>query len=74
MYYNNNFKIIVIKLYDKIIGAGTIFKINKLHNNPIGQIEDVIINSEYRNKGLGKNIIEKLIIMKMIKIIHDMNL
>ena len=28
---------------NKLIGAGTIFKLEKLHNNSIGQIEDVII-------------------------------
>ena len=60
---NNIIKILVICLDNKIIGAGTIFKINKLHNNPIGQIEDVIINNEFRGKGLGKKIIEKLIII-----------
>jgi len=45
---------------NKIIGAGTIFKLNKLHNNPIGQIEDVIITEKYRKKHLGKMIIENL--------------
>jgi glucosamine-phosphate N-acetyltransferase len=46
---------------DKIVGAGTIFKIDKLHNNPVGQIEDVIINNEYRGHGLGKILINKLV-------------
>ena len=45
----------------KIIGAGTLFILWKLHNNPIGQIEDVIITSEYRGTGLGKWMIEKLV-------------
>ena len=44
----------------KIIGAGTIFKIEKLHNNAIGQIEDVMIDEQYRGKGLGKFIVECL--------------
>jgi hypothetical protein len=35
---DNNCKILVIKYKNKIIGAGTIFRINKLHNNSIGQI------------------------------------
>lgn len=44
----------------KIIGAGTIFKLSKLHNNPVGQIEDVIISEKYRGLGLGKLMIDKL--------------
>jgi len=60
---NNINKILIIYSNNekKIIGAGTIFKLNKLHNNPIGQIEDVIISENYRGKGLGKLIIENLI-------------
>lgn len=56
-------KIVVIYSFveKKIIGAGTIFKIEKLHNNPVGQIEDVIISEKYRNKKLGSIIIDKLI-------------
>ena len=62
MKYNKLSKILVIysKIENKIIGAGTIFKLNKIHNNPIGQIEDVIITEKYRKLGLGKLIIEKL--------------
>jgi glucosamine-phosphate N-acetyltransferase len=55
-------RIIILKNNEnKIIGAGTIFNIEKLHNNSIGQIEDVIITEKYRNMGLGKTIINKLI-------------
>lgn len=57
----NKILIIYDKDCNKIIGAGTIFILNKLHNNPIGQIEDVIISEKYRGLGLGKLIIEKLI-------------
>jgi glucosamine-phosphate N-acetyltransferase len=46
---------------NKIIGAGTIFKIIKLHNNPIGQIEDVIISQKYRGFGYGKLLIDELV-------------
>ena len=54
-------RIIVIRnTEEKIIGAGTIFKIEKLHNNPIGQIEDVMIAEQYRGKGLGKLIVRHL--------------
>lgn len=45
----------------KIIGAGTIFKISKLHNNPIGQIEDLIIDKEYRGNSYGRQIIQRLV-------------
>ena len=58
---NNNIQQIILIIYnDELIGSGTIFKLVKIHNNPIGQIEDVIIKEEYRGKGLGKLIIEKL--------------
>ena len=63
MKYNKLSKILIISstIYNKIIGAGTIFKLNKIHNNPVGQIEDVIISQKYRGLGLGKLIIEKLV-------------
>ena len=44
----------------RMIGVGTIFKIEKLHNNPIGQIEDIIITEAYRKHGLGSKLIERL--------------
>jgi glucosamine-phosphate N-acetyltransferase len=58
-----NYKIIVIysEIEKRIIGAGTIIIVHKIHNNPIGQIEDVIISEKYRKNGFGKKIIEKLI-------------
>jgi glucosamine-phosphate N-acetyltransferase len=57
----NKIFIIYSNIENKIIGTGSIFKIIKLHNNPIGQIEDVIINNKYRSLGLGKIIVNKLI-------------
>ena len=65
-YINQKSKVIIIILKNKediIIGAGTIFNIEKLHNNSIGQIEDVIISEKYRGNGLGKLIIEKLVVV-----------
>jgi RimJ/RimL family protein N-acetyltransferase len=58
-----NYKTIVIysEKEKRIIGAGTIIIVHKIHNNPIGQIEDVIISEKYRKNGFGKQIIEKLI-------------
>lgn len=59
---DNHYQNIVVIIYNKkLIGTGTIFKLIKLHNNPVGQIEDVIILNKYRGKGLGKIIIQKLI-------------
>jgi len=60
---NNNIKIIVIysTTEKKIVGAGSIFILEKLHNNPIGQIEDVIITEKYRGSGLGRILVNKLI-------------
>ena len=60
---NTNYKIVVIysNTEKRIIGAGTIILLYKIHNNPIGQIEDVIISEKYRKNGLGKQIIDKLI-------------
>ena len=54
-------RIMVLRNTDqKIIGAGTIFKIEKLHNNAIGQIEDVMVAEQYRGKGMGKLIVRHL--------------
>ena len=56
-------KIVVVfsKKEGKIIGAGSLFCIRKLHNNPVCQIEDFIITKDYRNKGIGRMILQKLI-------------
>jgi len=54
-------EIIVLEYNTEIIGVGTIFKLTKLHNNPIGQIEDVIVTEKYRKLGLGKLIINELV-------------
>ena len=54
-------EIIILEKDNNIIGAGTIFKLVKLHNNPIGQIEDVIITKNYRKLGFKKIIINKLV-------------
>lgn len=64
---NNNVKIIVIENIDekKIIGSGTIFMFNKIHNNlnKMGFIQDVIIDEAYRKMGFGSMIVNKLIEM-----------
>lgn len=58
---NNRIIIIYSNIEKKIIGAGSIYLLRKLHNNGVGQIEDVIIDENYRGNGYGKLIIEKLI-------------
>jgi glucosamine-phosphate N-acetyltransferase len=60
---NNYNKIIILYSSDnnELMGCGTIIKLEKLHNNPIGQIEDVIVSEKYRGLGLGKLIIESLV-------------
>lgn len=55
-----NIYIIYLKDINTIIGAGSIYKFIKLHNNPICQIEDVIITEKYRGFGYGKILISKL--------------
>lgn len=59
----NAVKIIVVLSQNdnKVIGSGSIFKLEKLHYKPVGQIEDVVIDEKWRGYGLGKTIIEKLV-------------
>lgn len=64
--YIDNEYVKILVIYDnknnkRIIGAGTIFKLDKLHNKPVAQIEDVVITEEYRKYGLGKRLVEKLV-------------
>lgn len=59
----NTNKIYVVYSYTSktIIGAGTIFKLDKLHNNPVGQIEDFIVSKDYQKQGVGHMLLRKLI-------------
>jgi len=43
-----------------LIGAGSIYKLDKLHNNPVGQIEDVVIDEQYRGLSLGALLVKQL--------------
>lgn len=54
---NNLIKTIVVysKTMKKIIGVGSIFILQKLHCNSVGQIEDVIVHQEFRKKWYRKN-------------------
>ena len=55
-----NILVIYSSIERKLIGAGSIYKLVKLHNNSVGQIEDIIITEKYRGYGYGKLLIEKL--------------
>jgi glucosamine-phosphate N-acetyltransferase len=55
-----NILVIYSNIERKLIGAGSIYKLVKLHNNSVGQIEDIIITEKYRGYGYGKLLIEKL--------------
>ena len=45
-----------------IVGAGTVFCIEKIHNNvnSMGFIQDIIVEEKHRGKGLGKQIVDNL--------------
>ena len=69
IFFNNLNKIfqngnIIVALHKKqIIGTGTLFLQPKLSHGGknIGQIEDIVIDDNYRSLGIGKKIIKKLI-------------
>jgi len=60
---NNNIKLdnryiyIILDNSNNILGSATFFILNKIHCNPLAIVEDVIITTNYRGKGLGKYII-----------------
>lgn len=60
---NPNYKIFVIvdMSYNKLIACGSFFILNKVHTNPIGQIEDVVVDESYRGLGYGKVMIDYLV-------------
>lgn len=59
---NENQKIIVIEFENNIIGSGTLLIENKLIRSygKVGHIEDIVINSNFRKYGLGKELIKLL--------------
>jgi len=58
--YNQNAYIYVIEEDNNIIGTIKIMIEYKLHNNlrPVAHIEDVVVHKSYRNRGLGKLLID----------------
>jgi len=53
---------IVISIEDIIVGVASIHIIKKL-TRILGIIEDVAVNEKYRGKGVGKKIVERLILI-----------
>ena len=53
---------IVISVEDIIVGVASIHIIKKL-TRILGIIEDVAVNKKYRGKGVGKKIVERLILI-----------
>lgn len=60
---SNNSKIYVLEDNNKIIGYGSVYIDHKFYRNcsNVGHIEDIIIDKNYRNQGLSKLLINKLI-------------
>jgi glucosamine-phosphate N-acetyltransferase len=60
---NKFHNVIVYEENGIIIGTGTIFLEHKLLRNSglVGHIEDVVVDKQHRNKGIGKKIVETLI-------------
>ena len=53
---------IVISIEDIIVGVASIHIIKKL-TRILGVIEDVAVNEKYRGKGVGKKLVERLILI-----------
>jgi glucosamine-phosphate N-acetyltransferase len=60
---NENHIVLVLEHNNKIIATGTLFIENKLIRNcgKVGHIEDIVVDPDYRNKHIGKHIMEELI-------------
>ena len=57
-----NSSTIVISIEDIIVGVASIHIIKKL-TRILGIIEDVAVNEKYRGKGVGKKLVERLILI-----------
>lgn len=60
---NSNIYTVKLKSNNKIVGTGAIYYEYKfIHNlSPVGHIEDIIIDEEYRKQGIGKYLIDFLV-------------
>ncbi len=53
---------IVIEENGKLIGRAFLYLINNdLHKEPYGLMEDVFVDKQFRNRGIGSELIEKVI-------------
>jgi glucosamine-phosphate N-acetyltransferase len=57
---SNRYIYVILNKENNLIGSGSLFILNKLHCENLGLIEDVFIESTYRNNGLGKILINYL--------------
>jgi glucosamine-phosphate N-acetyltransferase len=60
---NINIFVLVDSINNKIIGSGTLLIEQKIIHNfgKVGHIEDIVVDSNYRGEGYGKQIIEYLV-------------
>jgi glucosamine-phosphate N-acetyltransferase len=60
---NNSFRTFVVKYNGQIIGTAKIVLERKAHNNckMMGSIQDFVVHEEYRNYGIGKLLMERLV-------------
>jgi len=60
--FSTNFFKFELVLDEKIVGRAFLFIIyNDIHKKPYGLLEDVFVEPEYRNKGIGKNLVKRVI-------------
>lgn len=58
----SNQKIYLLKIYDKIVGCGSILYYYKISHNfkMVGHIEDIVVDKEYRGMKYGKLLLDLL--------------
>tara|TARA_B110000908_G_C10212759_1_gene431128 strand:- start:43 stop:468 length:426 start_codon:yes stop_codon:yes gene_type:complete len=73
---NDNHVIIILEMYNKIIGTGTLFIEDKLTHGGcrMGHIENILIHSEYRKKGLGVHLMKYLLHLAKINLCYRVDL
>lgn len=46
---------------NRVVGAGTLFVLRKLHNHPMGQVEDFVVTEPFRNHGIGSCLLRHIV-------------
>ena len=61
---DNNYKIFIMTYQKKIVGTGSLIIQNKIihHYSKIGYLEDVVIHPDFQKHGLGKKLIQFMIV------------